>query len=1085
MKRFLPVLLFTVLLFISTVIIADDILIPFGQNLGGPPAWKYKGGGTNLDAIAWKALAYGEPSWVTGGSALGFGGGPVRNTSIPEDASAGGGGVSGARYPTLYFRKIINIPSLAGYTGFQLRTQFDDAIVVWINGVEAFRNNIGAGPSYATWASGAIANNGNDIFTQSLSNSFFVAGDNIIAVEIHQVNATSSDLFFDLELTGFTTPPPSGDVVIFPFGENLGGAPAWNYKGGGTNLDVVAWKALAYAEPSWITGSPAALGFGGGPVRNTTIPTDNSAGGGGGTGARYPTLYFRKVVNVADPTIYAGFKIESKFDDGIVVWVNGVEAFRNNIGANPAYADWAPTAIANNGADIYTATVAPSMFIAGNNIIAVEIHQNAPTSSDLFFDMQLTALGTITAALSRGPYLQMGTQNSVTVRWRTDAATNSRVTWGTAFGTYPNTVDDAALTTEHEVTINGLSPDTRYYYTIGSSSQTLQATNTNYVLTLPPSNTTRKLRFLALGDCGNASTNQVDVKNAALNYLGSNDLDALLTIGDNAYSSGLDNEFQNEFFDIYKNDLLRNKKLYPNTGNHDYGNSSANTGVRNNAYYNNFTLPTNAEIGGTASGTEAYYSYDIGDVHFVALDSYGRENANTTKLYDTTGAQCVWLKNDLAVNTKKWVIVYFHHPPYTKTSHNSDTETGDLMLIRERFIRILERYGVDLVLCGHAHGYERSYLLKNYFNNPGSPLLDADFDFTQHTVYQNNRNAKYDGTANSCAYAYNSGQYNHGSMYIVAGSAGQIGGSASGYPHDAMYYSNNSNGGSFYIEVDSNRLDAKFISYSGTGGGVTPVIRDQFTIFKDVKKKQTYNVTTNTPLNLTASWRGSYYWPNNGGATTQSVSIPNTVNGTFDYYVRDFSSGNCIEDTFTVNVSGTLPIALSSFTATLNKEIVLLDWSTSQENNNRYFTIERSNDGINYNYLERINGAGTSVSARHYHLVDYTPQEGINYYRLSQTDMDGNIKYYEIKRINYKGSKGFSAGVYNNGSGQISVAIHSKDATNINIRVIDILGKEILQESFSVNSGGGIKNLKLNSGVYILVLLNDKGERISTKIIVP
>lgn len=1085
MIRNLHVLLLSLCVFFSIDVRADDILIPFGQNLGGAPAWKYKGGGTNLDAVAWKTLAYAEPSWVTGNSALGFGGGPVRNTSIPEDASAGGGGVSGSRYPTLYFRKIINIPSPGTYTGFQLRTQFDDAIVVWINGVEAYRNNIGANPTYATWASSAIANNGNDIYTTSLSSSLFVTGDNIIAVEIHQVNATSSDLFFDLELTGLTSSPPPGDVVIFPFGQNLGGAPAWKYKGGGTNLDAVAWKALAYAEPSWLTAN-SALGFGASPpVRNTAIPENTTAGGGGPSGARYPTLYFRKVVNIADPTIYAGFKIESKFDDGIVVWVNGVEAFRNNIGVNPSYADWAPTAIANNGADIYTAVVASSMFNAGNNIIAVEIHQNSATSSDLFFDMQLTALGSISASLTRGPYLQLGTETGITIRWRTDVPTDSRVTWGTVFGTYPNTVDDPVFTTEHEVRIEGLYADTRYYYTIGSSTQTLQATNTNYVLTLPPANTTRKLRFLALGDCGNASTNQVDVKNAALNYLGSNDIDGVLTIGDNAYSSGLDTEFQVEFFDIYKNDLLRNKKLYTNTGNHDYGNSSANTGVRNNAYYNSFTLPTAGEIGGVASGTEAYYSYNIGNVHFVALDSYGREDANTTKLYDTLGAQCVWLKNDLAANTKRWTVVYFHHPPYTKTSHNSDTETGDLMLIRERFIRILERYGVDLVLCGHSHGYERSYLLKNYYNNPSSPLLDADFNATNHTATGNIQNAKYDGSANSCAYTYNSGKYNHGSVYIVAGSAGQLGGSSSGYPHDAMYYSNITNGGSFYFEVDSNRLDAKFLSYTGTGGSVAPLVRDQFTIFKDVKKSQNYNVVTNTPLALTASWRGNYYWPNNGGATTQSVNLSNSVNGTFTYYARDASSGFCISDTFTVTVSGPVPITLSSFNAALNKDIVLLDWSTSQELNNRFFTIERSADGINFSFLGQVDGSGTSSVTNNYRLVDYNPMEGVNYYRLSQTDLDGKVKYHDTKRVTYKSRKDFSAVPLNGGSGQVNVVIHSTRTTKINMRVIDILGKDVLQENFSVNNGGGTKNIILKPGVYVLVLINDKGERISNKIIVP
>lgn len=941
-----------------------------------------------------------------------------------------------------------------------------------------------AGRLHSTLASTACSDDGNTPQTTTLASTNFVAGTNVIAVEIHQSATNSSDITFDLELIGITAPPPSGDVVIFPFGENLGGAPAWKYKGGGTNLDGVNWKDLAYAEPSWLTAN-SALGFGASPPpRNTAIPENTSAGGGGNPGARYPTLYFRKIVNIANPSSYAGFKISSKFDDGIVVWVNGAEAYVNNIGSYPAYADWAPTAIAGNGSVAYDVTVPSSMFVAGDNIIAVEIHQNAATSSDLFFDMELTGVTSISGSLTRGPYLQMGNETGVTIRWKTDNPTNSRVTYGTVFGTYTDTTDDASLTTEHEVRINGLTPDTKYFYTIGSTTQTLQATNTNYVLTLPPANTTRKLRFLALGDCGNASTNQVDVKNAALSYLGSNDLDALLTIGDNAYSSGLDNEFQNEFFDIYKNDLLKNKKLYPNTGNHDYGNSNSNTGVRNNAYYNNFTLPTNAEIGGTPSGTEAYYSYDIGDVHFVALDSYGREDANTTKLYDTLGAQCVWLKNDLAVNTKKWVIVYFHHPPYTKTSHNSDTETGDLMLIRERFIRILERYGVDLVLCGHAHGYERSYLLKNYFNNPSSPLLDNDFNIASHTATGTNQNAKYDGTANACAYTYNSGQYNHGSVYIVAGSAGQIGGSAAGYPHNAMYYSNNTNGGSFYFEVDSNRLDAKFISYSGTGGSVTPVIRDQFTIFKDVNKTYNLNVVNGTPLTIAASWRGTYYWPNNNGFTTQSITLDNTVNGTFSYPVMDASTGNCLQDIFNVTVSGPVPITLSSFSATLDKDNVLLNWSTSQEQNNKYFTIEKSTDGVNFSFLGKVNGAGTSSVTNNYKMTDYTPADGSNFYRLSQTDFDANIKYHGIKRVTYKSNKDFEANILNNGNGQISVAIKSTNAAQINMKVIDMTGKEIVSENFTVNNGGAVKNLKLNSGVYVLVLINESGERISNKIIV-
>ena len=701
-----------------------------------------------------------------------------------------------------------------------------------------------------------------------------------------------------------------------------------------------------------------------------------------------------------------------------------------------------------------------------------------------FLFTQLASIVTPVEAqtLSRGPYLQMGNQTEITIRWRTSSATNSRVKWGTSFGTYPNIVDDAASTTEHIVRITGLTADTKYYYTVGSSTTTLQQTNTNYFLTAPLSNTERKIRVLAIGDCGNASANQIDAKNSFLSFIGSNDVDAMITLGDNAYNSGLDNEFQLEFFDIYKNDILRYNKLYSAPGNHDYGNTQTNSGVRNNAYYNSFTLPTAAECGGVASGTEAYYSFDIGNIHFLSLDSYGKEDANTTRIYDTSGAQVTWIKNDLAANTKRWVIAYFHHPPYTKTSHTSDTEQ-ELIDIREKFIRILERNGVDMVLCGHAHGYERSYLLKGFYKatSAAPTLLDADFKKLLYT--SDSSTAKYDGSALSCAYKYNSGTYNHGSVYVVSGSAGQLGGTSAGYPHDAMVYSNATNGGVFYFETDSNRLDAKFISYTAPGNA-TPVIRDQFTIFKDVNKVTNISAAQNSTLNLNASWRGNYYWPSNSGATTQSVAINTTVPGTYDFTALDVSGNNCLKDSFHVVISGVLPVILTSFTATLDKDKVMLDWQTAQESNSKYFTIERSADGINFSVWGKLNAAGISSSTTAYHMIDQAPLTGVNYYRLSQTSVNGNTTYFNIQKVLYQNSKNFSAGIINIANQKINVVINTAKSDVVKMRVVDMMGKEVLLETLATNAGVNIKNLELKNGVYILLLLNSAGEKWSSKIVV-
>ena len=73
-----------------------------------------------------------------------------------------------------------------------------------------------------------------------------------------------------------------------------------------------------------------------------------------------------------------------------------------------------------------------------------------------------------------------------------------------------------------------------------------------------------------------------------------------------------------------------------------------------------------------------------------------------------------WLNNDLMANTKKWTVCYFHHPPYSLGTHNSDTEFG-MINMRQYYLPLLESYHGDLVLSGHSHVYERSYLLNGHY----------------------------------------------------------------------------------------------------------------------------------------------------------------------------------------------------------------------------------------------------------------------------------------------------------------------------------------------------------------------------------
>ena len=420
-------------------------------------------------------------------------------------------------------------------------------------------------------------------------------------------------------------------------------------------------------------------------------------------------------------------------------------------------------------------------------------------------------------ALVRGPYLQKATSQSIMIRWRTDALCRSRVYFGTSADKLDRQVTDSALVTEHKVLIRNLQSDTRYFYSIGDIKFKLQGDTGNYFYSLPSPGDTGTYRIAALGDCGNNSINQRNVRDQLLHYLGKKYLNAWLLLGDNTYPDGTDAEFQANFFNIYKDNLLKHYPLFPSPGNHDYHDIEFSAAVAQQtheiAYYQNFSMPDSGEAGGVPSGTQAYYSFDIGNIHFLSLDSYGKEDGK--RMSDTTGPQAVWIKQDLEATRAEWVIAYWHHPPFTMGSHNGDTEK-ELVDIRENLIPLLERYGVDLVLGGHSHDYERTHLMYGYYG------MDSAFDAARYNISQGS--GKTEGADASGAYIKNTLRAK-GTVYVVSGSAGKLGGMQKTFPHRAMYFADATHGGVSYIEVTGARLSFKWICADG-------VIRDEFTMIK-------------------------------------------------------------------------------------------------------------------------------------------------------------------------------------------------------------------------------------------------------------
>lgn len=407
--------------------------------------------------------------------------------------------------------------------------------------------------------------------------------------------------------------------------------------------------------------------------------------------------------------------------------------------------------------------------------------------------------------ITRGPYLQLVTDSSIIVRWRTDVATESYVRYGTSAGSLTQTAFVGGSQTEHTVVVSGLNPDNKYFYSIGDASQTIAGDASYHFNTAPTPGTASPTRIWVLGDSGTAVTHPGQpeaVRDAFAAWSASSPADLMMMLGDNAYPDGTDLEYQAAVFDTYPVQL-RQLPLIVTLGNHD--GHSADSGTQTGPYYDMFEMPTAGEAGGLASGTEAYYSFDYGNIHIISLDSY-----DSSRL--ATGNMMQWLESDLAFNDKPWVIAIWHHPPYTKGSHNSDTSSRETDM-RQVALPILEAWGVDMVLGGHSHSYERSYLIDGHYGvsttlDPVTMVLNpGDGSETGDGVYE-----KPDIAAAE----------NEGAVYIVAGSSGKVSGGA--LDHPAMFVGL-AELGSMVLDVAGNRLDATFIDDTGA-------VLDEFTVMK-------------------------------------------------------------------------------------------------------------------------------------------------------------------------------------------------------------------------------------------------------------
>jgi len=403
----------------------------------------------------------------------------------------------------------------------------------------------------------------------------------------------------------------------------------------------------------------------------------------------------------------------------------------------------------------------------------------------------------------RPPYLQMLAADAITLRWQSEKEYPGLVRYGLDPQKLDKHFQESDAKSEHEIRLSGLNANTRYYYSIGDQHTAYYKGSDFWFVTAPKPGDSVPVRFWVLGDPGYPGKVQNDVRDSMLDWLQKHTrknkayIDLLMTTGDNAYRSGSNSQFQDGFFMPYKN-ILRNAAVWPAYGNHD---------ARRWVFFDLFTFPTQAESGGVASGTEHYYSFDYANLHIVVLDTPASD-------LDDDSEMLRWLKKDLKATQQQWLISLLHHPPYTKGTHNSDKQSdsgGRMFDVRENVLPILEQAGVDLVLSGHSHMYQRSPLINCHYGKSTSLKQSMLRDTNDKSVYRKHSVglAPYQGT-----------------VYAVVGSSSKV--DQGPLNHPALPYSLHETG-SLLVDVEADTLTARFINAKGN-------VSDRFSIIKGTQQ---------------------------------------------------------------------------------------------------------------------------------------------------------------------------------------------------------------------------------------------------------
>jgi hypothetical protein len=357
-------------------------------------------------------------------------------------------------------------------------------------------------------------------------------------------------------------------------------------------------------------------------------------------------------------------EIRLRYYDGCAVWLNGIEVARRSLDAGtmtlatrPHGPEW----------ETFYVPVAPGLLRLGDNVLAIEVH---PTSRRESPELAADVIGRRDLGLVRGPIITDVTATTATISIETDGNLDAALEWGTG-----QTLDHRVTSAPgriHRFTLDGLTPRTKITYRVHAG-----ATQTELLAFHTAPTTGELIRIGVYGDVRGGHDTHRKLVEAMLGE----GLDMVAVTGDMVMRGTDDGDWQ-RFFAVTR-EMLAQLRYVPAIGNHDLGFSRTDPDV--------FALP--APPPGRPDHVY-WYSLDLADIHLVFLDS----NA-----YDRP-EQEAWLDADLAAARQRGVraiIAIAHDGPYSRGLHRGN------QVARDRFVPILAKHHVDLLIGGHDHLYQR------------------------------------------------------------------------------------------------------------------------------------------------------------------------------------------------------------------------------------------------------------------------------------------------------------------------------------------------------------------------------------------